>query len=233
MASSLFVSAQLSRGFLRSPRGPPTRREHRFLCQRKRWERKRRGGAAPSALPPMRNRAKFPLRWDFPGAVPFGRELPAYEGSVVLPCKTGDRKDWRSLPLIGAAPLKRPPFWRGVERGTRSSPLRLFFPRFLFREKKSGATRAGCPCGEHKSPRDWGSRLQTLDRNRPVFLLIGADTHANQMADLSREGAVVQLRQKLELFFGFLVKAHGNGSGLFHSNLLPNHGNTLDNSSQL
>ena len=51
----------------------------------------------------------------------------------------------------GAAPFKRPPFWRGVERGTRSSPLRLFFPRFLFREKKSGATRVGCPRGERKN----------------------------------------------------------------------------------
>ena len=163
-----------SRGFLSSPDGPLTQRGHRFLCQRKRWERKRRGGAAPSALPPMRNRAKVLLRWDFPSPVPFGRELSAYEGSVVLPCKTGDRKDWRLLPLIGAAPKKRPPFWRGVERGTRSSPLRLFFPRFLFCEKKSGATRAGCLRGERKNPRlcSRGFFVQTGGINHPP----GAET---------------------------------------------------------
>ncbi|OUN06236.1 hypothetical protein B5G43_09775 [Flavonifractor sp. An92] len=38
-------------------------------------------------------------------------------------------------------PHKRPPFWRGVERGTRSSPLLLFFPRFLF-EKRNRALSA-------------------------------------------------------------------------------------------
>ncbi len=48
-----------------------------------------------------------------------------------------------------------------MERGTRSSPLRLFFSRFLFCEKKSGATRAGCPCGEHQNPR--------LGRNSPFW----------------------------------------------------------------
>ncbi len=72
--------------------------------QRKRWERKRKGGAAPSALPPMRNRAKILLRRDCASAVPFGRELSAYEGSVVLPCKTGNGKAIHQHQQNGAAP---------------------------------------------------------------------------------------------------------------------------------
>ena len=139
---------------MRSPRGPPTRREHRFLCQRKRWERKRRGGAAPSALLPMRNRAKFPLRWDCASPVPFEPSFPPMRKALYcharqVTAKTiSHRKKW-------GGPIKRPPFWRGVERGTRSSPLRLFFPRFLFREKKSGPRWISGLCGEHKTSRRW------------------------------------------------------------------------------
>ena len=52
------------------------------------------------------------------------------------------------VPWQSGRPHKRPPFWRGVERGTRSSPLRLFFSPFLFREKKWGSRRVGGPRGE-------------------------------------------------------------------------------------
>src|SRR5699024_2901450 len=45
------------------------------------------------------------------------------------------------VPWQSGRPHKRPPFWRGVERGTRSSPLLLFFPRFLF-EKRNRALSA-------------------------------------------------------------------------------------------
>ena len=71
-----YVSRRSGGGLLCSPHGPLAQRGHRFLCQRKRWERKRRGGAAPSALPPMRNRAKCLLRWDCASLVPFEISFP-------------------------------------------------------------------------------------------------------------------------------------------------------------
>ncbi len=141
--------------------------------QRKRWERKRRGGSAPSALPPMRNRAKVPLRWNFPGLVPFEPGFPPMR--AVLYCharqvtpKVADlvpkkKPSYRTHKM--GRPHKRPPFWKGVERGTRSSPLRLFFPPFLFCEKKWGAVRAGRPPGEGKSPplRRLGQKLHSQE----------------------------------------------------------------------
>ena len=150
---------------MRSPRGPPTRREHRFLCQRKRWERKRRGGAAPSALPPMRIPAKVPLRRDFPSSVPFERSFPPMRAALYCHARQVTAKTGGPHPQNGAAPFKRPPFWWGVERGTRSSPLRLFFPRFLFREKKSGPRWVSAPRGERKNSPAW---LGTLNRETAI-----------------------------------------------------------------
>ena len=110
---------------LRSPRGPPTRREHRFLCKESGGKESPEGGYppldSPKAHPGVSSTAKgFP----HPGGA---KTKPgAYEQPVVLPAKPGGR---------------RPPTWRGVERGTRSSPLRLFFSPFLF-AKRNGALSA-------------------------------------------------------------------------------------------
>ena len=92
--------------------------------------RKPRGGIPPSGLPQNASRLSFacgdisPVRWG---------QFQAFRlsGKRCTPAETGGR---------------RPPTWRGVERGTRSSPLLLFFPRFLFEKRNRAPTgQAACP----------------------------------------------------------------------------------------
>ena len=136
---------------MRSPRGPLTQRGHRFLCQRKRWERKRRGGIPPSALPPMRNQAKFPLRRDCASSVPFEPSfLPMRK---VLYCHarqiTAKTESYRQK--IGRPP-KKAALLEGSGEGNEKFPSPPFLFPVSFREKKSGSRRVGGLCGEHKTP---------------------------------------------------------------------------------
>ena len=92
------------RGILSSPDRPLTQRGHRFLCERKRWERKRRGGAAPSALPPMRNRARVLLRWDCASPVPFEPGFPPMRKALYCHARQVTTKTGGHRPKNGAAP---------------------------------------------------------------------------------------------------------------------------------
>ena len=77
------------------------------------------GGYHPSGLPQGASRLMF-----YCGGISYSggtKTKPgAYEQPVVLPANPGGR---------------RPPTWRGVERETRSSPLRRSFPGFFSRKE--------------------------------------------------------------------------------------------------
>ena len=138
------------RGRLRLPRGLPARREHRFLCKESGGKESPEGGYppldSPKAHPGLCSAAEV-----FPQHGGAKTRLGAYEESG---CTAGKTR-WPK-----AAHLE------GCGEGNEKFPSPPLFPRFLFREKKPGAVRAGRLPGEGKIPQATPGPWTTWHRPR-------------------------------------------------------------------
>ena len=136
--------------------------------QRKRWERKRKGGAAPSALPPMRNRAKVLLRRDFPGAVPFEMSLLPMRAALYCHARQVAAKTESYRQKMGRPP-KKAALLEGSGEGNEKFPSPPFLSPVSFPRKEIGRCPRRTPARRaQKSPGLAGQAVRITSQNFPT-----------------------------------------------------------------